>query len=139
MNALQSYTKIEKAATILVWGWLLNNLLGLISILVMIYLIWWKWHLGILGGVFVLLAGIWIINSVILTALFSLLNKPFAEMAKLEAVRLAVLGIISDELVVKLADTKVEYWPKVIASSMTAEEFRQKIVGISDDIDKKKS
>lgn len=139
MNALQAYKKIEKAATILAWGWLLNNLLGLISILVLIYLIWWKWHLGILGGVFVLLAGIWIVNSVVLPALFSLLNKPFAEMAKSEAVRLAVLGVINDELVQKLADTKVEYWPKVIASSMTAEEFRQKIIGISDDAEKEES
>ncbi len=125
MNALQAYKKVEKAATILAWGWLLNNLLGLVSILLLIYF-WWKWHLGILG-VFVLLVGIWIINSVILPALFSILNKPFAEMAKSGAVRLAVLGVISDDMVQQLADTKVEYWPKVIISSMTTEEFRQKM------------
>lgn len=127
MNALQAYKKIEKATTILAWGWLLNTLLGLVSILVSIYFIWWVWHLGILG-VFVLLASIWIINSVILPALFSLLNKPFAEMAKSGAVRLAVLGVISDKIVKQLADTKVEYWPKIIASSMTAEEFCEKML-----------
>lgn len=127
MNALQAYKKVEKAATILAWGWLLNNFLGLVSILVLVYFIWWRWQLGILG-VLVVLAGIWIINSVALPALFSLLNKPFAEMAKSGAVRLATLGIIDVDTIRKLADTKVEYWPKIIVSSMTQEEFRRKIL-----------
>ncbi len=128
MNALQAFKRVEKAANILAWGWMLNNILGLISILVLFYLIWWKWYFGILGGVFILLAGIWAINSVILPALFSILNKPFVEMAKSGTVRLAVLGVINDDTVQKLADTKVEYWPKVIVSSMTQEEFHQKII-----------
>lgn len=128
MNALQAFQKVEKAAAILAWGWMLNNLLGLVSIVVLVYLIWWKWYLGVVG-VLVLLVGIWVINSVILPAVFSILNKPFAEMAKSGAVRLAVLGVIDDETVKKLADTKVEYWPKVIASSMTKEEFREKLFG----------
>jgi uncharacterized membrane protein len=139
MNALQAYKKVEKAATILAWGWLLNNFLSLVSILALIYLIWCKWHLEVLTGTFVLLAGIWIINFVLLPALFSLINKPFAEMAKSGVVKLAVLGVINDELVKQLADKKVEYWPKIIASSMTAEEFRQKIFGIKDYVDKEES
>jgi len=128
MNALQAFQKVQKAATILVWGWMLNNLLGLVSIVLLVYLIWWEWHLGIVG-VLVLLVGIWVTNSLILPGLFSILNQPFAQMAKSGAVRLAVLGVIDDETVQKLAETKVEYWPKVIAGSMTAEEFRRIIMG----------
>ena len=127
MNALQAFKKIERAATVLAWGWVLNNLLGLVSIIVLIYLIWWQWLLGI-WGVLALLIGIWVVNSVLLPALFSMLNKPFAEMAKAGAVRLAVLKVIDDDIVKKLADTKVEYWPNVIASSLSQEDFEKKIL-----------
>jgi len=127
MNALQAFQKVEKAAAILAWGWMLNNLIGLVSIGALVYLIWWQWHLRFLGIV-ALLVGIWVINCVALPALFRILNKPFAEMAKSGAVRLATLHAIDDDTVRKLAETKVEYWPKVIASSMTNEEFRDRIV-----------
>jgi hypothetical protein len=129
MNALQAFQKVQKAATILALGWMLWNLLDLVLIGVLAYLIWWKWHLGVLG-VLVLLVGIWIITSKILPALFRILKKPFLEMAKSGAVRLAVLGAIDDDTVVKLADTEVEYWPGVIASSMTNEEFQKRILGL---------
>lgn len=127
MTALQAFQKVEKAAAILTWGWMLNNVIGLVSIGVLVYFIWWRWHLGFLG-ILALLVGIGVINAVILPGLFRILNKPFAEMAKSGAVRLATLHAIDDDTVRKLADTKVEYWPKVIASSMTNEEFRDRIV-----------
>ena len=126
MNALQAFQKVERAATILVWGWMLNNLLGTISIIVLVYLLWWKWHLGLLGVV-VLLVGIWVINCAILPSVFRIVNKPFAEMAKAGAVRLAVLGAISEETVKKLAEAKVEHWPKLIVQSMAPDEFRQRM------------
>jgi len=82
--------------------------------------------LGLLGF-FVLLFGIWIVNSVFLPALFRLLNEPSAQMAKTGVVRLAVLKVISEDTVTQLADTSVEYWPRVIVSSMTKEQFQKKI------------
>lgn len=127
MNALQAFGKVEKAATILAWGWVLNNLLGLVSTVLLAYFIWWRWQLGILG-VFVLLAGGWAINSVILPTLFGVLSKPFAKMATSGAARLAVLKVIDDDTVRKLADVTVEHWPEIITASMTQEEFRQKIL-----------
>lgn len=126
MNALQAYKKIETAAKIVAWGQLFNNLLGLISFFISIYLIWWKWHLGIIGGVFVFFVGIWATNSIFLPALFGILCKPFDEMAKSGAVRLAVLHVINEDTVKKLADTNVTYWPRIIISSMTDEELIQK-------------
>ena len=127
MNALRAFQKVEKAAAILTWGWLINNLVGLISVGVLIYLIWWQWHLRF-WGILALPVGIWVVNCVVLPALFSIINKPFAEMAKSGAVRLATLGAIDDDTVRQLADTKLEHWPRVIASSMTNEEFQERIV-----------
>jgi len=127
MNAFEAYHKVQKAANILAWGWMLNNLLGLISIIVLIYVIWWVFHLGIIG-VLVLLFGIWLINLVILPSIFAVVNKPLAEMAKSGAVRLGVLGVIDDKTVQKLANEKVEYWPRVIALSMTEDDFQRRIL-----------
>jgi hypothetical protein len=124
MSALQAFRRIEKAATILTWGWVLNNLLGSVSTVILIYFIWWRWHLGVFG-MLVLLVGVWVINSTILPTLFGVLNKPFAEMAKSGAVRLVVLKAIDDDTVWKLSDTKVEHWPEIIVASMTQEEFRR--------------
>ena len=127
MNALQAFHKVQKAAAILMIGWMINNILGFASIGVLIYYIWWQWHLGWLGIV-ALGIGIWLVNTVALPLLFSLINAPFAQMARSGAIRLIDLGIIDDYTLGKLEKTKVEHWPDVIASSMSNEEFRDKII-----------
>jgi len=51
-------------------------------------------------------------------------------MALSGATRLAMLGAIDEETFRKLASTKVEYWPRLIATSMTKEEFQTRILGV---------
>lgn len=128
MNAKQAYTRVAIASGILAYGWLFNNLIGILSIPVLIYLIWWKWNFGFLGVV-VLIVGVWIFNSVVLPIIFSVLNMPFAALAKSGAVRLGVLGAIDESTVLKLSKTKVEYWPQVIYDSMPEDEFYRRVYG----------
>jgi len=122
MNAEQSYKKIERAATILAYGWVLNNVIGVISIIFSIYFIWWKWHLGLFGVlVFILIT--WLITCVVIPFIFKIFNKPFTEMARQGEFELAELGIIDDLIIVKLTDTKVEQWPKCIIQNLTDENL----------------
>lgn len=118
MNAQKSYKKIEKAAAILVYGWVTNNVVGAISIIFSIYLIWWKWHLGLLGVlVFILIT--WLINGVVLPFVFKIFNKPFAEMARQGEVELVEQGVIDDLIIVKLTQIRVEQWPKYIVQNLS--------------------
>jgi hypothetical protein len=126
MTPFQAFKKIEKASGRLMLGWVLNNLLGLVSFLTLIYLIWWQWHLSF-WGIPALIGGLWLINAYLLPKLFRLLNKPHIESAKSGVLVLATKGIIGEATVQKLADTSVEHWPKVITSSMSAAEFKSKI------------
>ena len=48
-------------------------------------------------------------------------------MAKSGATRLALLGVIDENTVRKLAESKVEHWPSIIALSMSKEEFEKRI------------
>ncbi|MFA5532160.1 MAG: hypothetical protein WDA13_00985 [Candidatus Shapirobacteria bacterium] len=122
MNPQQSYKKIEKAATILVYGWVANNVIGTISIIFSIYLIWWKWHLGFLG-VLVFIFITWLINGVVLPFVFKIFNKPFAEMARQGEFELAELDVIDDLIIVKLTNTKIEQWPKCIVQNLSEENL----------------
>ena len=122
-EAKNAYKKIEKAATILAYGWVANNIIGTISIIFSIYFIWWKWHLGLFGApVFILIT--WLITCVVIPFVFKIFNKPFAEMARQGEFELVELGIIDDLIIVKLTNTKVEQWPKVIVQSLTDEKLQ---------------
>ncbi len=130
MTAFQAFEKIEKASARLMLGWVLNNLLGLVSFVALIYLIWWPWHLGF-WGIPVLLFGIWLINSIALPAVFRIINRPCVDAARSGALLLATSGIINETTVQKLSDTTVEHWPKIITSSMSNEDFQSKILNKS--------
>jgi len=122
MNPQQSYKKIEKAATILAYGWVANNVIGTISIIFSIYLIWWKWHLGLFGVlVFILIT--WLITCVVIPFMFKIFNKPFIEMARQGEFELAELDVINDLIIVKLTNTKVEQWPKCIVQNLSEENL----------------
>ena len=124
MNPRQSYKKIERAASILVCGWVINNVIGTASIIFSIYLIWWKWHFGLLGIlIFVLLT--WLVNGVILPFVFGIFNKPFAILARQGEVELAEQGVIDDLIIVKLTQVKVEQWPKYIVQNLSEENLKK--------------
>lgn len=123
VKAKNAYKKIEKAATILAYGWVANNVIGTISIIFSIYLIWWKWHLGLFGVlVFILIT--WLITCVVIPFIFKIFNKPFIEMARQGEFELVELDVIDDLIIVKLTNTKVEQWPKVIVQSLTDEKLQ---------------
>ena len=122
MSPLDEFKKIERAAKLLTWGFMLNNFLGIVSLVLLPYLIWWRWNLG-WPGLLALFAGIWLINSVFLPAVFALVNRPFAESARQAAATLGAMGVLEESTIRQLAATKVEWWPKVIALSMPVEEF----------------
>lgn len=118
MNAQESYKKIEKAATVLVYGWVVNNVIGAISIIFSIYIIWWKWHLG-LFGVLVFIFITWLITCVVIPFIFKIFNKPFTEMARQGEIELAEQGVIDDLIIVKLTQIRVEQWPKCIVQNLS--------------------
>lgn len=128
MTSQQAFKKIMRATYILGWGWMLNNLLGTIAVIFLVYYIWWNLHLGFLG-IFIFLFGFWVINSVFLPELFRVYNYFPAQMAKRGVVRLAILKVISENTVHSLSKQKVELWPELIASSMSKEDFLEKCLG----------
>lgn len=127
MNALQAYRKIERSANTLASVWLLNTILGLVSIILLTYIIWWKWRLGFIG-IISFVGYFWLINSIILPMIASFIRKPVAEEARSSMVKLVALGVIDDNLLKKLTNEKVELWPKTITTSMTSKELKEKII-----------
>jgi len=132
MNASQSYKKIYKASTILVYGWVANNLIGTVSNIFLIYFIWWKFHMGFFG-IFMFLLTTWIVNGLILPTIFRLFNQPFAMQARDGAIELEDMGIIDAELSFKLNNTKVEYWPKYITQGLSDENLNKIFPGYKDE------
>ncbi len=120
----QSYKKIEKASSTLIVLWLLNNILGGVGIIISIYLVWWVWHLGFFGVVVLIVMSL-IINSVILPFIFNKINKTFDELAMEGKIELAEVRILDNVTIVKLANAKVEQWPKVIIQNITEENLKK--------------
>jgi len=120
----QSYKKIEKASSTLVILWLLNNILGGLGIIISIYLVWWVWHLGFLG-ILVFIIMFLIINSVILPFIFNKINKSFDELAMEGKIELADARVIDNITIVKLANAKVEQWPRIIVQNITEENLKK--------------
>lgn len=120
----QIYKVIEKSSSVLVTNWVINNLLGLLSILLAIYLIWGRWHMGILG-ILVLVANVGFVNGFLLPTIFGIINQPFAEKARSGAIELEDIGIIDVKLSQTLSDTKVEYWPKYIVQGLSEENIKK--------------
>lgn len=114
MNAQQALRRVDRAVLILAWGWILNNVLGAVSIVLLPYLVWWRWGFGILPGIAICLVGFRAINGYILPAIFLCLNHPFALMAKSGAVKLVTLKVLEPDVIFELNQAKVHNWPAII-------------------------
>ncbi len=122
MTSHQALHKIVRATKILGWGSFLNNILGGLLLLYLAYWIWWRLEFGFLG-IIVFLISFYIVNSIFLPEVFRVYNYYPVQMAKSGAVRLAVLGLISENDILKLKDESVEQWLEIIIISMGKEKF----------------
>lgn len=120
MNARQAYKQILKASKVIAYGWVINNLLGLVSILLSIYFVWWKWNMGLLG-IIVSFFIIWFINGLLLPKIFQIINIPFEKKAVNGAETLISLGVISSSTII---NKTIYTWPKYIVQNLTEENIK---------------
>jgi len=114
MNETQESIKtIVKCSDRLTVHYMINNILGIASIGLLIYLCWWVWEIG-WWGLPLTLVGIYIFNSVVLQIIFGILNKPIAEKAGENLRFLLYNGTIDSDFYNQISKIKVEHWGDLI-------------------------
>lgn len=126
MTPLEAYKVVNFSVNVLLFNWVVNNILGFVSLPILAYLTYWKWDLGLLISIPVVLLGLWLINSMLLPKIFAVVNKPFANVASHGAIRLATLKVIDDQTAEKLSATKVEHWIRIINEKIDFSKLNQK-------------
>ena len=112
-----AYKTIEKSGIRLYNAWVLNNLIGISSIIIMLYIIWGVWNPNWVIGVIVLLLWSWVINSKVLPYIYGIYNKPIEESAWDAGIFLQNSGKINEEVSVLLTKTKIWKWTAIIKST----------------------
>lgn len=114
MNEAQEAIKsIIKCSDRLTVHYMINNILGIASIGIIIYMCWWVWEIG-WWGLPITMVGIYVFNSFILKIVFGFLNKPIAEKAGENLQFLLYNGNIDSDFYNQISKIKVEHWGDLI-------------------------
>lgn len=123
IEEIEAYKKIVRSSKILRRGYFINNLLGFMSFPLFIYLIWWVWDYKIFG-IIIFFVFLHVFNNMILITFFRYFNKPQAEKARENALKLLSYGVLDFKMIKDLETITVEYWPAYIINNINSNNLR---------------